>query len=110
MPLFEKARIEVYIPDLRTEAYQDLIDAFEEEFTYSFGGCSIMRGLDGSYLSQQGTHVRDRVTLVYTDLPLPFDKNMNAISVYSDELRNAAYQALDEESILVTALKVFHSD
>ncbi len=110
MPLSEKARIEVYIPDLPIEAYQDLIDAFEEEFTYSFGGCTIVRNIDGSYLSALGTHVRDRVNLIHTDLPVRFDRNMDAISQYCDEVRIAAHKALQEETILVVALKVFHSE
>lgn len=35
MPLSEKARIEVYLPDLPTPAYRDLLDALDQEFTYT---------------------------------------------------------------------------
>ena len=51
MPLSEKARVEVYVPDLPSPAYQNLLDALEREFTYTFGGCTIGRGLHGSYLA-----------------------------------------------------------
>ena len=110
MPLSEKTRIEVYIPDLPIESYQNLIDAFEQEFTHSFGGCSIIRGIDGSYLSSVGHHTRDRVNLVYSDMSIRFHDNLAAISQYSDEVRNAANQALEEESILVVCFPVFHSE
>ena len=67
MPLSERARIEVYIPDLPKPAYQDLLEAFDQEFTYTFGGATIIRGLDGSYLSRLGSRMQDRVNLIYTD-------------------------------------------
>lgn len=49
LPLSEKARIEVYLPDLPARAYRELLDALNREFTYTFGGCSILQGLAGSY-------------------------------------------------------------
>ena len=51
MPLSEKARVEVYLPDLPKASYQDLLDALDREFTFAFGGCTILRGLEGSYLA-----------------------------------------------------------
>lgn len=57
MPLSEKARVEVYLPDLPRAAYQDLLGVLEQEFTYTFGGCTIISGLDGSYLSQAGLQI-----------------------------------------------------
>ena len=52
MPLSERARVEVYLPDLPKQAYQDLLEALDREFAYTFGGATIIRGLDGSYLSR----------------------------------------------------------
>ena len=69
MPLSEKTRIEVYIPDLPQQTYQNLLDALAQEFTYTFGGSTIIRGLDGSYLSRLGVRMQDRVHLIYTDTP-----------------------------------------
>jgi hypothetical protein len=57
LPLSEKARVEVYLPDLPRAAYQDLLGVLEQEFTYTFGGCTIISGLDGSYLSQAGLQI-----------------------------------------------------
>src|ERR1051326_6260811 len=54
LPLSEKVRIEVYLPDLPRAAYQDLLESIDREFTYTFGGFTAVRGLDGSYLSRQG--------------------------------------------------------
>ncbi len=64
MPLSEKARIEVYLPDLPQAAYLDLLNTLAQEFTYTFGGCTIIRGLDGSYLSRAGTQIQDRINLI----------------------------------------------
>ena len=111
MPLFEKARIEIYVPDLSARrGYQELLDSLDREFTYTFGGCTILRGLDGSYLSRQGLRTQDRVNLIYTDTPFAFEDNFERISAFTDELREAALEALDEEAILVVASKVYHSE
>jgi hypothetical protein len=109
LPLFEKARIEVYLPDLPKPTYQDLLIALDQEFTYTFGGCTIIRGLDGSYLSQAGVRLQDRITLIYTDTPYSFKENFEIISTYADTLREAAFKALAEEAILVTIYQVCHS-
>lgn len=109
MPLSEKARIEVYLPDLPTPAYKILAETLEREFTYTFGGCTINRGLEGSYLSQAGFSVRDPITVIYTDVHQSFDHQLQAVSTYTDKLRQAVAQALEEEAILVAVHRVFHS-
>ena len=110
MPLSEKARVEVYIPDLPNPAYQDLLDILDRELTYAFGGCTIVHGLDGSYLSRMGLKLQDQVSLIYTDTPYAFDYNFEIISTYADRLRAAAFEALEEEAILVVAYKVYHAE
>ncbi len=109
MPLSEKARVEVYIPDLPTPSYQRLLLALEQEFTYTFGGCTVTHGLAGSYLSQAGLPVQDRISLIYTDAAIRFDANLQSLSLFTDKLRQAAYNALEEEAVLVVAYKVYHS-
>jgi hypothetical protein len=110
LPLSEKARIEVYLPDVPRPAYQELLGALEQEFTYPFGGCTLLRGLEGSYLSRLGLRLRDRINLIYTDTPFPFDENGSRLSRYADELRDAAYAALEEEAILIVVFKVYHAE
>ena len=110
MPLSEKARIEVYLPDVPRPAYQDLLNTFEQEFTYAFGGCTTIRGLAGSYLSREGLTVKDRINLIFTDTPLIFAEDFDNLSRYTDHLRQAAFVALQEEAVLVAASPVYHSE
>ena len=110
MPLSERARVEVYLTDLPRRTYQDLLLALEQEFTYTFGGCTTARGLDGSYLSQAGAQIQDRINLIYTDTPYAFEENFGIISAYADNLKGAMFAALEEEVVLVAALKVFHAE
>lgn len=110
MPLSEKARIEAYLPDLPSPAYQELLEALEQEFTYTFGGCTLVRGLSGSYQSQLGLPIQDRINLLYTDAPFTFDEGFDPLSRYADALRQAAFGALEEEAILVVAHKVYRSE
>jgi len=110
LPLSEKARIEVYIPDLPQQTYQNLLDALAQEFTYTFGGATIIRGLDGSYLSRLGVRMQDQVHLIYTDTPFALAENFESISRYTDALREAAFEALTEEAILVVVLQVYHAE
>jgi hypothetical protein len=86
-----------------------LLQALDREFTYAFGGCTIIRGLEGSYLSQAGLKLQDRINLIYTDTPYGFKDNVEIISKYADKLREAAFKALEEEAILVVVHPVYHS-
>lgn len=110
MPLYEKARIEVYLPDIDHPSYPELLEVFDRELTYAFGGCSLVGGLEGSYLSRSGRIMRDRVNLLYTDTPFTFTANLETLSAYADKLRRAAFAALAEEAILVVVYPVYHSE
>ena len=109
MPLLERARVEVYVPDLPTAAYRNLLDALDQEFTHAFGGCTIVRGLDGSYLSRAGVKTPDRISLIYTDLPLALSTNTESVARYADELKQAAFESLAEEAVLVAVTQVYHA-
>jgi hypothetical protein len=86
-----------------------LLLSFEEEFTYAFGGCTIVRGLDGSYLTQGGVKTHDRINLIYTDLPISFPVSFENAARYAHELNQAAVDALEEESVLVTVAPIYHA-
>jgi hypothetical protein len=53
--------------------------------------------------------MKDRISLVYTDAPVAFERNVERLSRYADHLRVAAYAALDEEAVLVVVSKVYHA-
>lgn len=82
----------------------------EQEFTYTFGGRTTLRGLEGNYLSLSGGLVRDRINVVYTDTPFPGDQHFQAVGRYADALRVAAFEALDEEAVLVAVLRIHHAE
>jgi hypothetical protein len=109
LPLSEKARVEVYLPDLPRAAYQELLNELAQEFTYTFGGCTIIRGLDGSYLSQAGLQIQDRINLIYTDTPYAFEENFEIVSAYADKLKAAVDSALEEEAVLIAVAKIYHA-
>ena len=109
MPLSEKARIEVYIPDLPFPAYLNLLDTLEQEFTYTFGGCTLIRGLHGTYLSVAGFPMEDRVNVLYADASIRFDDNLTSLARFTDKLRQIVFEALNEETVLIAAYKVYHS-
>ena len=89
MPLLERARVEVYVPYLPAPHSRNLLLSFEEEFTYAFGGCTIVRGLDGSYLSRAGIKISDQINLIYTDLQFALSTNFDTAARYADELKHA---------------------
>ena len=82
MPLSERARIEFYLPDLPRVDYQDLLEALAKEFTYAFGGCTIIHGLDGSCLSQTEVPIQDRINLIYADTPYGLTENFQIAETY----------------------------
>jgi hypothetical protein len=109
LPLLERVRVEAYVPDLPAAAYRDLLLSFEEEFTYAFGGCTVVRGLDGNYLSHAGVKIPDRINLIYTDLPLALSTNFESVARYAGEPKQAAVAALDEEAVLVAVTQIYHA-
>lgn len=109
MPLLERARVEVYVPDRPAAEYRNLLLSFEEEFTYAFGGCTIVRALDGNYLSRAGAKTPDRINLIYTDLPVALSTNFGSAVLYAGELKQAAFDALAEETVLVTVGQIYHA-
>ncbi|HEY0048432.1 MAG TPA: hypothetical protein VGB68_04045 [Pyrinomonadaceae bacterium] len=109
MPLSARARIEVYLPERKTPAYRRLQKAFEREFLQTFGGCTVIENIKGLYLSSNEKIDSDVINLVYADTPFDFEKNFKALSKYTDELREAALEASEEESILIVVHKIYHS-
>jgi hypothetical protein len=103
LPLLERARVEVYVPDLPGPRYHNLLLSFEEEFTYAF------RGLDGNYLSQAGTRITDRINLIYTDLPLALSTSFESTARYTQQLKQAALDALSEETVLIAVQQIYHA-
>ncbi len=110
MPLSEKVRIEVYVPDRNEPHYQHLLDAFADEFTAAFGGCTVQRGFEGRFASESGEKIVESMNVVYTDLPLELNRYLSEISAYTDQIKQAADEVLEEESILVTARTIYHAD
>lgn len=109
MPLSVRARIEVYLPDQPTPAYQDLLRTLVDEFTTTFGGCSVIRGVDGTYLSNFGEIIADRISVIYTGTSFDFKNHSDEIARYADKLRSGTFKALNEEAILVVVWPVYHS-
>ena len=109
MPLLERVRVEVYLPDVLSFEYQQLLQFLEEELTYTFGGTTIVRGLEGSYLGETGERVPDRINLLYSDAPLAPSTEFVSIAAYVRELKSAVLEALPEEAVLISVEQVYHA-
>lgn len=108
MPLFERTRVEIYLPDLPSPEYQKLLRSFEEELTYAFGGASVVRNLEGRFLSRSGELVPDRINLLYSDTPLALSTDFPIVAAYARELKRAGMRELTEETVLVAVQQVYH--
>lgn len=109
MPLLERVRVEVYLPDPSQLKYESLLRSLEEEFTYAFGGCTTVRGLQGSYLSNVGEQIPDRINLIYSDVHLALSTRFEAVADYAEKVKRAAIEALTEEDVLISVEQVYHS-
>jgi len=109
LPLLERVRVEVYLPDGLSFEYQHLLQFLEEELTYTFGGTTIVRGLEGSYLSESGNRIPDRINLLYSDAPLALSTEFVSIAAYVRELKSAVLEALPEEAVLISVEQVYHA-
>lgn len=69
----------------------------------------MIEGINGLYLGSDAKPDTDRISLVYADTPFDFEKNFKVLSGYTDELREAAIEASEEESVLIVVHEIFHS-
>lgn len=69
----------------------------------------MIRNIKGMYAGSEGRSKVEPVNLVFSDTPFDFDAHFSAIEKYGDELRSAALEASDEESILVVVNAIYHS-
>ncbi len=83
--------------------------AFEREFLNTFGGCTVIKNIKGLYLASDDGTDEEKVSLVYSDTPFDFEDHFAEISQYTDELREAALEASEEESILIVVHEIYHS-
>jgi hypothetical protein len=107
--LVQRARIEAYIPVSPDPAYRDALDWLILEFSYSFGGCTVIEYVAGYYLDSQGEVIQDRINIVYADTPLELPKQLRLVESYTSGLSTfLRTQLYREEAILITAQSVLH--
>ena len=110
MPLSEKVRIEIFIPDLPDPIYTSLLEELGDELSYAFGGCTVTL-TSGKYRSASGIILPDKINLLFTDTPFHWEEDRKVIEQYAQELQNVVQRALEkEEAILIAVYPVFHID
>lgn len=108
MPLSEKVRVEIFIPDLPDPAYGRILEHLGDELTYAFGGCTVQPAF-GKYRSASGLIIPDKVNVLFADAPLHPEEDAHLVERYAQGLQDAVAQALgEEEAILVAVHAVFH--
>ena len=92
MPLLEKVRIELFIPDLPALIYGRL-EELGDELSYAFGGCTVT-STQGKYRSTAGSILPDKINILFTDTPFYWDKDRLLIEQYTRGLRQVVQQVL----------------
>ena len=112
MPNFApRIRVEVYIPVRYESSYQDTLAWLIREFKELRGGCTVIENAGGYYLSASNEIIDDRVSIVYCDFPLNWNKrnDRSEVAKYSSELERFLMGNLSEEAVLIAAFPVSHS-
>lgn len=112
MPSFApRIRVEVYVPVRYEAAYQDTLSWLIGEFTELRGGCSVLENVGGYYLSQANQVMDDRVSVVYCDFPMSWNKQAERKEVlqYCAGLQTFLLDNLWEEAVLIVAYPVSHT-
>ncbi len=107
MPLSKRARIEIYLPS--GAAYGRLQTALERELIFTFGGCTVIPGTKGSYLSSDQTRETESINLIYADTPFDISDQLAMLTRYTEMLKTAALDVTSQESILIVVYEIFHS-
>ena len=109
MPLSEKVRIEIFVPDLPDPLYSRLLDELGDELSYAFGGCTVI-ATSGKYPSTSGI-LPDKINILFTDTPFQWEKDRAVIGQYAEELRDVVQRALNkEEAVLIAVYLVYHAE
>jgi hypothetical protein len=105
-----KIRVEVYVPIRYEPAYQDTLTWLIEEFTELRGGCTVNENVGGYYLSQNQEIIDDRVSIVFSDFPMNWNKPADKTDVlnYCAILHSFLLANLWEEEILIAGYPVSH--
>ncbi len=110
MPLSERVRIEIFIPDPPDVSYRVLRQEIASELSYAFGGCTEISAA-GKYCSPQGRIVSDNIRILFSDAPIQFERDQVTLSQYVDWVKHAAQQSLEnEDEVLISVYPVCHGD
>ena len=113
MPSFApRIRVEVYVPIRYEAAYQDTLSWLIREFTELRGGCTVLENMGGYYLSGSNQIIDDRVSVVYCDFPMTWNKRTERREAleYCAALQTFLLENLwDEEAVLIVAYPVSHT-
>ena len=113
MPSFvPKTRVEPYVPIRYEAAYQETLTWLITEFTELRGGCTVLENTGGYYLSGSNRIIDDRVSVVYCDFPMSWNKRAerNDVREYCAALQTFLLENLwDEEAVLIVAYPVSHA-
>ena len=109
MPLSEKVRIEIFIPDLPDPIYDRILEEFSDELSYAFGGCTITSS-SGKFRSASGLILPDKINILFTDTPFEWEKDQSVLTRYAEELHDIIQRALEgEEAVLISVHSVYHA-
>src|SRR5262249_13191445 len=110
LPLSEKIRVELFIPELPDPVYGRLLEELSDELCYAFGGCSITTAA-GKYRTTAGAILPDNVRVLFSDTPFSWGKDRLLIERYAEQIRHVVQQVLSgEEAILIAVFPVYHVD
>ena len=106
-----RIRVEVYVPVRYESAYQETLAWLIREFTELRGGCTVIENTGGYYLSNANEIIDDRVSIVYSDFPMNWNKraDRNEVAKYCADLQSFLLEHLWEEAILIVAYGVTHN-
>jgi hypothetical protein len=110
LPLSEKVRIEIFIPDLPDPVYGRILEELGNELAYAYGGCTLLPA-QGKYRSSAGLILPDKISLLFADTPFAWSRDKLTIELYAQRIRLVVQRALTtEESILVLVYPVYHEE
>ena len=86
MPLSEKVRIEIFIPDLPDPIYGNILEQLGNELTYAYGGSTTI-ATNGKYRSSDGLIFPDKVNLLFSDTPFLWERDRLLVELYAERIR-----------------------
>ncbi len=103
MTLYKRVRIQVKLPDVSSDSFQEIINKNIWDFTTIHGSCDIFHQVDTFCGTRHGLRMRDRSVLISADATVSLPDDELILTSYIHNICSSLENSLEGEPFVITA-------